>query len=625
MTDSTAASLDGHLLDTRRDSLDLRDRIYQPTLKPLPREWLPVPELIRLRDQGQEGACTGFALAAMIDYLNLGEGRDEPVSARMLYEMAKRHDRWPGEAYDGSSARGAMKGWHKNGVCPEADWPYRADEPGFATPRRREAALGHPLGAYYRVLPSRADMLAALSETGALFVTSAVHDGWNRVRDGLIPYRPDAIENGGHAFCVVGYTERGFIIQNSWGERWGGLELTIDGKRRHLPGLAIWTYADCEQHFWDAWVARPGLPVGSTAALDQGSIVHLPGGAERVRRAPRQADIADYYIHIDDGQFDPRGDYPSSRDGTRDLIGRAVDAMAGGDGAAPGHLLLYAHGGMNDFKRSAIRVERWRDVYLDNRIHPIHFLWETGLWNELGDILLGKDRFASTRAGGFGDWKDNLLERLTQGFGHAMWGEMRGDAKDAFQRAERAGSQSLAILAKKLQALPKARRPKLHIIGHSAGAIWVGRLLRRWRKLDGPTIATVQLYAPACSVALYNSHLHPALKTGLVERMCHYFLHDRRERDDSVFGVYGKSILYLVSRSYQSKRGVVPLMGLEKDWDRADQTGVESWNTRDHPDKTRSPDHGGFDNDPVTMNQALEVMLGTTPTRLFAEGDLSGY
>jgi hypothetical protein len=620
----TAARLAGRLLDTRRDSIDLRDRIYQPTLKALPPRWLPVPEHIRLRDQGAEGACTGFALAAMIDYLNLAQGRDEAVSARMLYEMAKRHDRWPGEAYDGSSARGAMKGWHKNGVCPESVWPYRVDRPGIATPEVREAALGHPMGAYYRVLPSRPDLHAALSETGALFVTAAVHDGWNQVRDGLIPFAPQALSNGGHAFCVVGYTDVGFIVQNSWGERWGGLELKIDGRTRRLPGLAIWTYADCEQHFWDAWVARPGLAVSSPLALEHGSVIHTPGGAERVQRAPRQADIADYYIHIDDGEFDPKGDYPSSLEQTRDLIGRAVDAMAGDDGQDPGHLLLYAHGGLNDVKNAAIRVERWRDVYLANRVHPIHFIWDTGAWAELGDVLFGKDRSASARAGGFGDWKDSLLERLTQPIGHALWSEMRGGAKDAFRRVDRAGSQSLAILADRLQALPKERRPKLHVIGHSAGAVWAARLLRRWRKLDGPTIASVQLFGAACSMDLYDSHLHPALKDGRVQRLCHYYLDDRRERDDSV-GPYGKSILYLVSRAYQSKDGVVPLMGLEIDWDRADQTGVDAWNTRDHPDKTQSPDHGAFDNDPTTMNHALEVMLGTKPTRWFKEDDLSGY
>lgn len=35
----------------------------------------------------------------------------------MLYELARRYDEWPGEGYEGSSARGAMKGWVRHGVC----------------------------------------------------------------------------------------------------------------------------------------------------------------------------------------------------------------------------------------------------------------------------------------------------------------------------------------------------------------------------------------------------------------------------------------------------------------------------------------------------------------------------
>ena len=35
----------------------------------------------------------------------------------MFYELAKLYDEWPGQDYEGSSCRGALKGWHKHGVC----------------------------------------------------------------------------------------------------------------------------------------------------------------------------------------------------------------------------------------------------------------------------------------------------------------------------------------------------------------------------------------------------------------------------------------------------------------------------------------------------------------------------
>jgi hypothetical protein len=76
-----------------------------------------------------EGACTGFALSAVVNYqlaqrnLITARNRERAVSPRILYEMARRYDEWPGEEYEGSSARGAMKGWVVHGVCKQSSWP----------------------------------------------------------------------------------------------------------------------------------------------------------------------------------------------------------------------------------------------------------------------------------------------------------------------------------------------------------------------------------------------------------------------------------------------------------------------------------------------------------------------
>jgi hypothetical protein len=128
--------------DARPDTMDFRDRMFVPTLVEVPsRKPLELYRKIKppILDQGSEGACTGFGLAAMANYLLRIRAvvRDKtPVSPRMLYEMAKRYDEWTGEDYEGSSARGAMKGWHKHGVCSEKAWSYQSDgrlTPAFCT------------------------------------------------------------------------------------------------------------------------------------------------------------------------------------------------------------------------------------------------------------------------------------------------------------------------------------------------------------------------------------------------------------------------------------------------------------------------------------------------------------
>lgn len=156
------------ILNVLGDPPDIRDRIYEPPLIKLEHsmEDNMVPSLVR--DQDAEGACTGFGLAAVIDLLNFKEGeREFRASTRMLYEMAKKHDEWPGEDYDGSSCRGAIRGWHNMGVCEEGNWPYEmsgADRE--LTIDRAVAARKNTLGAYYRLQAEIVDYHAALNETG---------------------------------------------------------------------------------------------------------------------------------------------------------------------------------------------------------------------------------------------------------------------------------------------------------------------------------------------------------------------------------------------------------------------------------------------------------------------------
>lgn len=204
--------------DALPDTVDFRDAIFVPSLIRV----AAVSDLAGYRahgvpvlDQGREGACTGFGLATIANYLLRVRGQNptaDEVSAWMLYAMAKRYDEWPGEEYEGSSARGAMKGWFKHGLCALALWEGRTPDPTLDVKRSADA-LARPLGAYFRV--NHKDLVAmhaAINEVGVLYATARVHQGWQEVRQGdeAIAYRPGVI--GGHAFAIVGYDRRGFWI-----------------------------------------------------------------------------------------------------------------------------------------------------------------------------------------------------------------------------------------------------------------------------------------------------------------------------------------------------------------------------------------------------------------------------
>jgi predicted chitinase len=121
--------------DTRRDPPDLRDRQFQPAPVLLPDVWPPESDVrarfdeyrVLVMDQGTDASCTGYGLACVINFARWQKSGYAPelkkVSARMLYNFARRYDEYEGEDYDGSSCRGALKGWYNNGVCLESDWP----------------------------------------------------------------------------------------------------------------------------------------------------------------------------------------------------------------------------------------------------------------------------------------------------------------------------------------------------------------------------------------------------------------------------------------------------------------------------------------------------------------------
>ncbi|MGH7410641.1 MAG: C1 family peptidase, partial [Candidatus Methylomirabilis sp.] len=183
-------------LDVRPDDTDARDYIFQPSLALLP-DRLDHRRYAPILDQGAEGACVGFSLATVINVSLNRRSRDisprhrgkRPgpvrVSPRMLYEMGRRYDEWAGERYEGTSLRGAMKGWHKHGVTTDQLWPYRVRRKGKRvadrefTLERAQDAMRRPLGAYYRITDSDVSHLqAALMEADAVLVSAWIHSGW---------------------------------------------------------------------------------------------------------------------------------------------------------------------------------------------------------------------------------------------------------------------------------------------------------------------------------------------------------------------------------------------------------------------------------------------------------------
>jgi hypothetical protein len=648
----------GQRLDAFPDRIDLRDWFYQPALISLPDTLVSCP-LIKpamILDQGREGACTGFALAAVVNFLRAKQKRTAIVSPRMLYELARRYDEWPGEDYEGSSARGAIKAWAKHGVCLRSSW--KDDQHGIAhmSDAIIRQAMATPGGAYYRIRPYNVrDMHTALNETGILYATLMVHSGWADP-DGSKGDKPVAVSyvhrgrkttlrlpvikrrgsaDGGHAIAIVGYTPQGFVIQNSWGPGWGA------------GGFALLPYEDFLMHATDVWVAQLGVPLTMDLWATDKSID--TAGIQRTSRSIPLADIRPYVIDVaNNGELSGSGEYWTTESDIERLFCETMPAKT--RGWKKRRILLYLHGGLNSESASAKRIVAMRDVMLENEIYPLHIMWESDFLSSVANLF--KDLFTEAdklAGGGFlenlTEAKDRVLELTLARSGYRLWGEMKENAQLASDHSHNIGAIQLVAqyveLAKKKLASHDKVGWELHIVGHSAGSIFAAHAMPLLSNLGIP-LKSVQFLAPAIRTDTFKQLLLPGLEAGHIPLPSLYMLSDKLERDDSV-GPYGKSLLYLVSNAFEGRREV-PILGMKACLD-ADKTLAKLFggNVDGRPalvvsegipiDAAKeasaiqqgasvSHSHGGFDNDCATMNSVLTRVLGHAPKQLFSPRDL---
>ncbi|TAN72597.1 MAG: peptidase C1 [Gallionella sp.] len=650
-------------LNVARDPADLRDRPYTPPPRSLP-EMFPADGDIKhfmgaytgaglVLDQGQEGACTGFGLACVINYLrwrSVGMPKKlEPVSPRMLYHFARRFDEYEGEDYDGSSCRGALKGWYHNGVCLESNWPYAAEADTLPVPGWDSDAAERTLGVYYRIdTQAITDLQAAILEVGAIYASGYTHQGWDTVETSakppashaglpVIAYDGKPSRSGGHAFALVGFNRDGFVIQNSWGDKWGA------------GGFAVIGYADWLAHAMDAWVAAMGVPGVVSGRLATGGKKRA-GGASAAFHANWWDEETAYRHSIVLGNNGHVRRFDKLDGVTRTLQNQACvlpDTWFRQNAREKKRLVIYAHGGLNSEADAIGRARAMGRYFLGNGCYPLFLVWKSGLLESFGNMLKDKARpGAAGMAGGFADWlndkvTDPVIEKtIGRPLARPLWSEMKENAELAAESG-RGGD----LLTEALRALAGSwgDRFELHLVGHSAGSIALGRLLGNLAQkgLSG-SVKSVHLYAPACTVAFANRHYAPHAE---IMRKLHLdILSDRREKDDNVATVYQKSLLYFVSNALEADLRM-PILGLENvfnprycGWDGASSTAeaITNWrnaadisklkerltihdeekiltrrgNGADQREKTDSASHGGFDNNIGVVSKTLERITG---------------
>lgn len=221
------------------DAKDSRDYLARAQLQflavSLPQAFSWRTRSTGVRDQGNLGACVGFACAGLKEFQETMQRKRTPymnVSEMWIYWKAKKIDPWPSE--EGTSIRCALKVLCDTGVPTERAWEYTDKKAAGNKPPTRPlfwaamiARWGKVSSSYYRLtgvneirrwLFLNGPVVIGLPVGESIFAPVA-HGGCPGNSFVTIPRS----FIGGHAILLTGYDDnhRVFRFKNSWSEQWG--------------------------------------------------------------------------------------------------------------------------------------------------------------------------------------------------------------------------------------------------------------------------------------------------------------------------------------------------------------------------------------------------------------------
>lgn len=242
-----------HMYNLNPSIPDHRDFLYAaPVGVPLPANADLGTAIPPIKDQGQEGSCTGFSLSSAREALAKEHNTYVPFSPAFIYyeerviEHAVNMDH-------GANIRDGLKVLQHMGVCPESDFPYVVGGFAQAPPANAVAdAKKYTITSYSR-LPGITALKAAIVNKQPVVFGIAVYQSFesNVGADGKVPMPAPGEELlGGHAILAVGYHDDanapggGWVhLNNSWGTGHG------DHGRYYLP----YAYASNATYAFEMW------------------------------------------------------------------------------------------------------------------------------------------------------------------------------------------------------------------------------------------------------------------------------------------------------------------------------------------------------------------------------------
>ncbi|MGZ5884248.1 MAG: caspase family protein, partial [Burkholderiaceae bacterium] len=372
------------------------------------------------------------------------------------------------------------------------------------------------------------------------------------------------------------------------------------------------------------------------------------GRAIDLDAAARQA-LRPHVVNLRMGLFSSSGDWTSTAGDVDaifdDYLTKALNAARAETRKLK--LMFYAHGGLTSEDDALLKARDLVGWWKANGIYPIHFVWETGLCETLGQMLERARQGRDIVTRNF--FSDHVSDPLIEDFAHRaggvqIWGAMKWSAQQSSAANALGGDPGAAsaspggarYVATRLAAFCKAHPDdvEVHACGHSAGAIFHAHFIPCALELGVPQFQSLHLMAPAVRVDLFRQQLEERVGKGRgIEKLTMYTMEDSLERSDNCGEVYRKSLLYLIYKALEPEVDE-PILGLER-CVRGDVNLKRLFGIGDGPTSadvvwsdnglsqgrsaSRSHSHGGFDDDPATMGSIVRRVLGKADADLIVE------
>ena len=339
-----------------------------------------------------------------------------------------------------------------------------------------------------------------------------------------------------------------------------------------------------------------------------------------------------YVVELQNGKFATTAELNTTEADVDAIFSTHLPEFARSRGPGPVPVVFWAHGGLVGERSALAYAQQNIPWWLANGIYPIHFVWHSGLWATLGDLLadhLGElagpasdtAALAETVAplSAATDFTDGLIEDLLRSVGGPeVWAAM----KDNAHRASEAGGGA-SYVAEALRSYLAAQPAAIHAVGFSAGANFQRYFVPEVVQDGGASFDTVALLVPSLRTDSFKEGLAPLLGTG-IKSLALFGMQEEVALADSTFGVYRKSLLYLVQGALDPIPGT-PLLGQQQSvledpelaamFKTAPATGIAEavWSVATSgplDSRSTATTHTAFNDDVPTMDSVARRILG---------------